>query len=392
MDEKLLNMSKSNETDHETAREIARETDHETRKLSDVAIAIYEKHKYQYVCTSLKFNNWYRFGSPLPTDNLRNYRWIPMDLSPPFKKWISEIISVDSQDKIDDVCRDCYKLFYDKDFIKKLDSNPNLIGFENGIFDLRTGLLKVPSREDYVSLSTGYDYKEFYDEDDEKFIIVRKILRKLFPNQKRQDVLNNLRSFLFDYKVRGDPVVSKYPNLFGDTPSSESKKVDKIAQLWFGEGSGKSTLMTLLKHVLGDYSAVMPSQMITVPITPGYLNLEMRKIKGVRLLFLHEIHESFIMIENIQSLTKPIVLRGLFFESTEFAPLFKIVLCNNKIPRVIVRDETINEYKYLDTSCSNYPFDLINFENPTAENEFIDMNMEDIRAFMYLLLNGEKSF
>lgn len=45
-----------------------------------------------------------------------------------------------------------------RDFIKKLDSDSNLIGFNNGVFDLNAFEFRDGKQEDYITLSVGYDY------------------------------------------------------------------------------------------------------------------------------------------------------------------------------------------------------------------------------------------
>jgi len=57
---------------------------------------------------------------------------------------------------IDDLRTRIYET--DLDFKNKLDSKPNLIGFNNGIYDLEKHEFRVGQFDDYVSLSTGYDY------------------------------------------------------------------------------------------------------------------------------------------------------------------------------------------------------------------------------------------
>lgn len=51
--------------------------------------------------------------------------------------------------------------FYDSTFIKKLYSNPNLLGFNNGVYDLSINSFRNTNPEDFVSLSVGYDYLEY---------------------------------------------------------------------------------------------------------------------------------------------------------------------------------------------------------------------------------------
>ena len=63
----------------------------------------------------------------------------------------------------ENIMKECKELFYDKEFVNKLDSNVFLIGFNNGIFDLESGILRSGNPDDYVELTTGIDKIEFSD-------------------------------------------------------------------------------------------------------------------------------------------------------------------------------------------------------------------------------------
>ena len=60
-------------------------------------------------------------------------------------------------------CTECKELFSNKDFIKKLDANPYLIGFTNGIYDLKKCELRDGRPDDYVEMTTEIDKIEFSD-------------------------------------------------------------------------------------------------------------------------------------------------------------------------------------------------------------------------------------
>ena len=53
--------------------------------------------------------------------------------------------------------REAKELFYDKDFLNKLDNNPNLLGFNNWIYDIEKSIFRPPAFDDYVTMSCGYD-------------------------------------------------------------------------------------------------------------------------------------------------------------------------------------------------------------------------------------------
>ena len=56
-------------------------------------------------------------------------------------------------------------LVSDRLFAAKLDANPNLIGFNDGVYDLRTAVFRPARPDDYVSRTVGYDFPGLVDDD-----------------------------------------------------------------------------------------------------------------------------------------------------------------------------------------------------------------------------------
>jgi phage/plasmid-associated DNA primase len=182
-------------------------------------------YKYQYVCTSLKYNTWYEF---------RGHRWIEIDSGGHLKSRISnevlnEYLQMNSQMmtksmsvtdagkepfinnakklldvtlKLQDITfkeklmKECSLLFHDEKFMEKLDMKWNLLGFENGVYDLEKGELRDGRPEDYISLTTGIDYME-YEIDADEILEVQEFMSKVYPVPRvREYVYKLLASFL----------------------------------------------------------------------------------------------------------------------------------------------------------------------------------------------------
>ena len=86
--------------------------------------------------------------------------------------------------------------FADVNIDKKMDSNPYLIGFNNGIYDLDSGTFRSGKPEDYVSMSVEYDYVDF-NGNEPVFDDLDRYFKNLFKNiEIREYVLRSLASRL----------------------------------------------------------------------------------------------------------------------------------------------------------------------------------------------------
>jgi len=79
----------------------------------------------------------------------------------------------------DNIMRECKELFSNKDFVEKLDANPFLMGFTNGVYDLNKLELRDGRPDDYIEMSTGIDKIDF-DEDHECWNELKYFLETIF--------------------------------------------------------------------------------------------------------------------------------------------------------------------------------------------------------------------
>ena len=370
----------------------------------DVARVVYEMFKFQYVCVSIKFNTWYEF---------KNHRWVEMDSAIGLRKKISNdvldeylrIVShynecaiheidddkyqyLDKSKALSDVTyklrdftfkekvfKECYTFFYNKEFMTKLDANPYLIGFENGIYDLSKGTFRDGRPEDYVTLSTGNDYKEFNDDDDE-VLAIYKFMNEILPLEPvRNYVWTLLSSFLV------------------------GKNKDQNFHLWTGiGGNGKSILVSLFERAFGGYCVKLPVTLITQKRgASNAANPELARTRGKRFASMQEPDEKEqINVGIMKELTggDMIMARQLFKEPIEFRPQFKLVLCCNHLPSVPPDDigtwrrikvvEFISRFVKNPNPNNPYEFPRDN----TLEDKIVDWK----EAFMHILLNYYKKY
>lgn len=71
------------------------------------------------------------------------------------EKIVDKLKNVNTKETI---CKECLYLFYDPDFLYKLDMNSNLICFTNGVLDLQQKELRQGRYDDYISLSIKLNF------------------------------------------------------------------------------------------------------------------------------------------------------------------------------------------------------------------------------------------
>jgi P4 family phage/plasmid primase-like protien len=145
-----------------------------------------------------------------------------------------------------------------KDFVKNLDINNNLIGFTNGVYDLSLMEFRGGNLSDNISMSVGYDYIETYSENYNELI---EFLNDIQPIQED-------REYMLMYLSTA---------LYGNTL--------ELFTILTGVGrNGKSKLIELLELVFGDYYSSVSSSLFMRPRPeasspdPGLLNLVKKRI------------------------------------------------------------------------------------------------------------------
>lgn len=213
------------------------------------------------------------------------------------------------------IIEQCSEIFYRDDFVKNLDENKNLVGFENGIFDLEHKIFREGCPDDMVSMTTKLNYYDL-DKDDIYYKELMVFLKSIFPEKdKREYVLNTL-----SYVVSGD--CSKEEFYF-----------------FTGTGSnGKSKLFLLIKNALGNYYKPMDARVLTQKRgSASGASPELADKKGVRCCSLDEpeadstIQGGFL---KYQSGGDELCCRGLFKDPIYFYPQYKSFLICNDLPEL----------------------------------------------------------
>ena len=206
-------------------------------------------------------------------------------------------------------------LLRSKKFSDNLDEKKNLLGFNNGVFDLDEGVFRAGLPEDMITFSTGNNYNPT-------------------PNKQIQKDIKD-----FFLMIMGTKKMSKFLfrtlaySLHGD------KKWEKFIS-WIGKkgANGKGTLTALCQGAFGQYMVSSDATLYTTKKTDsGKASPEWMRLKGVRLDILQEPDED----QKLQpSSIKPatgrdkLAFRGLYMSTTEYMPQFQPVMCLNNQPQL----------------------------------------------------------
>jgi P4 family phage/plasmid primase-like protien len=221
----------------------------------------------------------------------------------------------------DNVMRECRELFFDEEFTKKVDSNKDLIAFNNGVLDLTTFTFRDGKPEDYLSFSTGIDY----DPD-----------RPYYEYEAWPKVENFIKQVLPDPEVRDYFVKHLATNLIGGNTAQKF-------HIMTGSGSnGKSMIMNLTATALGDYACTVPISLFTQKRKgSGNAAPEVIRLKGRRFVTMQEPDESIALntglMKEITSGEK-MYARDLFKSGTEFEVQAKFHLACNDKPKINTTD------------------------------------------------------
>lgn len=310
----------------------------------DFANVLYNIFKDLFVCASIKGNMWFQY---------KGHKWEKNDSGSSLRLMISKemhdiyvnkcvgitetLHSMDQADdrydycrkmtnKIADICvllkktswknnimREAQELFFDGEFMNKLDQNQYLMCFNNGVVDFKSGIFRRGQPDDYMSMCTNIEYinytsnKQFRDISDE----IDEFMRQLFPNQ-------DLQKYMWEHLASC---------LIGTNDN-------QTFNIYTGSGAnGKSKLVDLMSKLLGDYKGVVPLQLITQKRTViGSTSSEIVQLKGKRYAVMQEPSKGDTINEGImKEITggDPIQGRALWSDSITFIPQFKLVVTTN---------------------------------------------------------------
>jgi P4 family phage/plasmid primase-like protien len=194
----------------------------------DIALVISRMFRHRFRCASHKHHIWYEFEGHGWKEKEKGYtlfyKEIPTVLFNEYMKAIeresTRARTADDRDR--DVClknierlnkistklkstsfvkdkmyKECSGLFYEPKFEEKLDANPVLLGFENGVYDLENDEFREGRPEDYISMSTGINYIE-YDVENPYVEQVDDFMKKVLTNENVREYVWTLFASMLD--------------------------------------------------------------------------------------------------------------------------------------------------------------------------------------------------
>jgi P4 family phage/plasmid primase-like protien len=222
------------------------------------------------------------------------------------------------------IMREAQEVFFDKAFLNKLDTNPDLLCFKNGVLDMENKIFRKGDPNDYISLSTNRNYVTFDPENEEHVRIREEIIefmRQLFPNK-------NLNKYMWEHLAS----------------TLRGKNRNQTFNIYTGTGrNGKSKLVTLMGMVLGDYKGSVPLTLITRERSSlGSVTPEVAQLQGIRFAVMQEPSKKTKLNEGpMKELVgeDPIQGRALYKDTVTFIPQFKLVVCTNHLFDITSTDD-----------------------------------------------------
>ena len=324
---------------------------------ADLVEVLYHMMKDDFVCVSVRDNIWYQY---------KNHRWVLIDSGTTLRSIISNELRNEYQKKATDLFMKMSELpegdnrleamrkrldrilsittrlgktcdkknimteakdkFYDGEFMKKLDMNPYLMGFRNGVWDFNPDsfCFRDGKPDDYITLCTDIDYIPL-DKNKDQYEIqeANTFMRQLFPIPELENYMwQHLASVLVGISFN-----QTFNNYIG------------------GGSNGKSVLTNLMGMILGAYKYDLPHTAITCKdrTKVGGVSPEIAALRGKRYVVMAEPSKNDTINEGIMKQftagNDKITARGLYMvEPLEFLPQFTLVVCANQLLKINTTD------------------------------------------------------
>jgi len=375
---------------------------------------LFHLFKDEYVCASIKGKIWYRFcnhrwaidetGTTLRSKISGQLHELFADIHRAESTRVAEIkdnedeknrqlkklakmakiqSSLCSTSSKNNVMTEAMEFFYDSHFLEKMDLNPYLLCFTNGVIDFKEtdneGYFRPGRPEDCITKSTGITYLSDKEVSTPKAMRImdeiRLFMRQLFP-------IEDLHTYMWEHLAS---------ILIGIA-------ANQTFNMYIGHGqNGKSVLMDLMSKILGEYKGSVPLRMVTGRRAEvGGLTPELVELKGTRYGVMQEATKGDKINDGImKELTSgkdTIQCRAPYMTNTlKYLPQFKLAICSNE--RLEIGEATHGTWRRI----REVPFPSLFTENPVQGDPLkpyqfklnlkIDEKFDEWKEyFMYMLV------
>lgn len=311
----------------------------------DLATVLFNIFKDRFVCVSISKNIWYEFNGQRWSENDQGNTLrlcISKDMHQEYliriHEYATKMQTMEQTDtsyetirkrtsKMADIAvllkktqwknnimREARELFYDQDFINKIDQNPYLLCFNNYVIDFKAKIARKGQPDDYISKCTNIDYVPLNPS------VHGPIMEKLHTFMEQLFPAPELRRYMWEHLA--SVLIGTLEN--------------QTFNIYTGTGrNGKSCLVDLMTKCLGDYKGVVPVTLITQGRNSiGSTSSEIVQLMGVRYAVMQEPSKGDKINEGImKEITggDPLQGRALFKDTVTFMPQFKLVVCTNTL-------------------------------------------------------------
>lgn len=224
----------------------------------------------------------------------------------------------------------------------KMNSNNDVIGLKDGVYDLANGEFRPGKRDDFITMSANVSHSQ--EVDPKKFEFVKQFFKDILPNTEvREYLLKVLSTCLTGNLLQNVFILEGYGK------------------------NGKSVMCGLLKELLGMYYEQPRPTIVTRKAESSHeANSAMMKLRGKRIIIVPEpSSKEPLQVDKLKAWTggEKISSRELNKSETDFQPQFKVFIMCNKKPRLSENDGGIKRR----LKIIKFPNHFV--EHPQLENE-----------------------
>jgi P4 family phage/plasmid primase-like protien len=238
----------------------------------------------------------------------------------------------------DSVMKEAAEKFYDEEFLQHMNMEPTLVGFSNGILELRSPgsdgrphtIFRPGRPDDCISFQMGRG-------------IIGMDAIPYIPYDPENPAPEHLELVDFFRKIYPDPVLREYVLTLYSACLEGANHEQKFYIMSGSGGNGKSKIIDLMSKTFGEYQEALPVTALTRKrADAGSANPEMIVLKCKRFVSMVEPEEGERINTSLMkqlSGQDTLKARGLFQDQDSFVVMARIFMSCNDLPAVSSMDD-----------------------------------------------------